>query len=70
MTMKSIEVNYTEIQVVEFTKSVEVTEAQFKQIHEGKLKAEDLISLDELEGEASENGSHYVQSRSAQLKLF
>jgi hypothetical protein len=68
--MKTVKVTYTEVQIVEFTKAIEVTEAQFKQVQKGKLNAQDLLSLDELEGEAAENGSHYVQSRNAQLELF
>ena len=65
--MKTIKVTYTEIQVVEFTKNIEVTEAQFKQIQKGKIN---IIDINDLEQEAADHGSHYVESRTAQLELF
>ena len=68
--MKTIKVTYTEIQVVEFTKNIEVTESQFEQIQKGKIKAEDIIDINDLEQEAADHGSHYVESRTAQLELF
>ena len=68
--MKTIKVTYTEIQVVEFTKNIEVTESQFKQIQKGKIKAEDIIDINDLEQESADHGSHYIESRTAQLELF
>lgn len=68
--MKTIKVTYTETQVVEFTKEIVVTEAQYKKIQQGKMQAEEIVDLNDLEHEAADQGMHYVQSRSAQLELF
>jgi hypothetical protein len=62
-----IQVNYTEVQYVTYSKEIEVTEAQLKQIKkkEGSFYNE---TIEVLEQEAAENGEVTVETR--QLELF
>lgn len=65
--MTTIKVTYTEVQYVTYSKEIEVTAAQLKQINkqEGSFYNE---TIEALEQEAAESGEVTVETR--QLELF
>lgn len=65
--MKNIKVTYTEVQYITYTKEIQVTATQLKQINK-KQGAFYTELVEALEDEAAENGEVIVQTR--QLELF